>query len=83
MENNTPVEEDEYMSFEELCRGEIGMNPVAATHYLFGTFGKPNFGKGVRFHPRNPGAPEKIRIHAEDAAAFAEKVITHREGSRT
>ena len=72
-------EENEYVDFGDVSRGELGLQCQYGSRYVDGKIERwPNLGEGLRFKG-NTNNYHSLKIHKDDVDEFVHRVKSYRE----
>jgi hypothetical protein len=71
--------DNEYVSFGDVARAQLGEQCQYASRYIQGKHGSPTLGTGLRFQNLNTGSYHDILIHRDDVAEFVQRYQQERE----
>jgi len=71
-----PADEEGFLNFGDIARGELGMQCQYASRYVSG-LDRPKLSDGLRIEG-NPNNYHELRIHRDDAMEFIRRVQEHR-----
>jgi len=72
------IDEEGYVKFGDIARGEMDMQSQYAARYVHGVLGDPNLGEGLRFKG-NYDDYHFMKIHHEDIEEFLKRFREYEE----
>lgn len=72
------IDEEGYVNFGDISRGEMDMQSQYGARYVHGELGDPNLGEGLRFK-EDYGHYHSMKIHHEDVEEFIRRFKEYEE----